>query len=257
MPNIFKSIGAKACLILCALFSRAVNFCKILIECITSPFYLGNLLRQMIFIGFYSLPIIGMTALFSGAVMALQSYTGFSRFSAESSIPMVVALSLTRELAPVLSGLMVTARVGAGIAAEVATMRVTEQIDALYTLSTSSIKFLITPRILASFFCMPLLVIIADIIGIMGGYIVSVYKLEFNSANYISNTVKYLNVSDVFSGLVKALGFGLIISITSCYFGYNAQNGARGVGIAATNAVVSSSILILLSNYLITEVLFR
>jgi phospholipid/cholesterol/gamma-HCH transport system permease protein len=152
---------------------------------------------------------------------------------------------------------MVTARVGASIAAEIATMRVTEQIDALYTLSTSSIKFLITPRILASFFCLPLLVIVADVIGILGGYVVSVYKLGFNSANYINNTIKYLNASDVASGLVKALAFGLVISFASCYFGYNAQKGARGVGVAATNAVVSSSVLILLSNYLITEILFH
>jgi phospholipid/cholesterol/gamma-HCH transport system permease protein len=257
MPGIFQAVGAKACQTFAALFNCAINFFKVLAQCVTPPFYLGNFLYQMIFIGFYSLPIIGMTALFSGAVMALQSYTGFSRFSAENSIPMVVALSLTRELAPVLTGLMVTARVGASIAAEIATMRVTEQIDALYTLSTSSIKFLIAPRILASFFSMPLLVVVADIVGIMGGYIVSVYKLDFNSANYISNTIKYLNITDVASGLVKALAFGLIISATSCFFGYNAQNGAKGVGVAATNAVVSSSILILLSNYLITEILFH
>jgi phospholipid/cholesterol/gamma-HCH transport system permease protein len=222
----------------------------------TPKFYIGNFVYQMIFVGFNSLPIIAMTALFSGAVMALQSYTGFARFSAENTIPTVVALSITRELAPVLTGLMVTGRVGASFAAELATMRVTEQIDALYTLSTNSVKFLIAPRIFASFICLPLLVLIADIIGVMGGYLVGVYKLSFNSANYINNTVKYLNASDINSGLIKASAFGLIISCTSCYFGYNAKKGARGVGIASTNAVVFSSILILISNYLITELLF-
>jgi phospholipid/cholesterol/gamma-HCH transport system permease protein len=229
---------------------------EVIIDVVTPPFYLRNFTHQLLFIGFYSLPIIGMTALFSGAVMALQSYTGFARFSAENTIPTVVALSLTRELAPVLTGLMVTARVGASFAAELATMRVTEQIDALYTLSTNSIKFLIAPRILASVFCLPLLVLVADIIGIMGGYMVGVFKLSFNSANYINNTVKYLNFSDIQSGLIKAVAFGFIISCTSCYFGYSASKGARGVGIAATNAVVGSSMLILVANYLITELLF-
>jgi phospholipid/cholesterol/gamma-HCH transport system permease protein len=225
-------------------------------EIFTPRFYIDNFVYQLIFVGFNSLPIIAMTALFSGAVMALQSYTGFARFSAENTIPIVVSLSITRELAPVLTGLMVTARVGASFAAELATMRVTEQIDALYTLSTNSVKFLIAPRVFASFICLPLLVLIADIIGIMGGYLVGVYKLSFNSANYINNTVKYLNASDINSGLIKASAFGLIISCTSCYFGYNAQKGARGVGVASTNAVVFSSILILIGNYLITELLF-
>jgi phospholipid/cholesterol/gamma-HCH transport system permease protein len=167
-----------------------------------------------------------------------------------------VALSLARELSPVLTGLMVTARVGASFAAELATMRVTEQIDAMYTLSTNSIKFLIAPRVFASILCLPMLVLVSDIIGIMGGYIVGVYKLSFNSANYINNTIKHLNTSDVTSGLIKALAFGVIISCASCYFGYTAKKGAKGVGIASTNAVVSSSILILLSNYLITQLLF-
>jgi phospholipid/cholesterol/gamma-HCH transport system permease protein len=231
-------------------------FFEVTLGALTPPFYYQNFIHQLIFVGFYSLPIIGMTALFSGAVMALQSYTGFARFSAENTIPTVVALSLTRELSPVLSGLMVTARVGASFAAELATMRVTEQIDALYTLSTNSIKFLVVPRVLASVFCLPILVLIADIIGIMGGYIVGVFKLSFNGANYIDNTVKFLKAADITSGLVKAFVFGLIISCTSCYFGYNAKKGAKGVGIASTNAVVGSSILILLSNYFITELLF-
>lgn len=256
MLKILAKIGKCTLHQICQAKNLLVKLINIVIEIVSPKFYLGNFGYQMIFVGFNSLPIIAMTALFSGAVMALQSYTGFARFSAENTIPTVVALSITRELAPVLTGLMVTARVGATFAAELATMRVTEQIDALYTLSANSIKFLVAPRILASFISLPLLVLVADIIGIMGGYLVGVFKLSFNSANYINNTVKYLDASDINSGLIKACAFGLIISCTSCYFGYNANKGARGVGIASTNAVVFSSILILIANYLITELLF-
>jgi phospholipid/cholesterol/gamma-HCH transport system permease protein len=220
------------------------------------PIYFNLIYRQLIVIGFYSLPVVSMTALFSGAVLALQSYTGFSRFSAESSIATVVVLSITRELGPVLAGLMVAGRVGASIAAEIATMRVTEQVDALITLSTDPIKYLVFPRLLAAVIAMPILVLIGDIIGVMGGYLVSVYKLDFNSANYLNSTFKYLEVIDVVSGLVKAASFGFIIAVISCYSGYYSDKGARGVGSATTKAVVNSSILILISNYAITELFF-
>jgi phospholipid/cholesterol/gamma-HCH transport system permease protein len=212
--------------------------------------------QQLITIGFFSLPVVGMTAIFSGAVLALQSYTGFSRFSAESSIATVVVLSITRELGPVLAGLMVAGRVGASIAAELGTMRVTEQIDALYTLSTDPIKYLVSPRVLAATISLPILVFIGDIIGVMGGYLVSVHKLGFNSAGYINNTIEYLERMDVISGLVKATAFGAIISIMSCYSGYHSDKGAKGVGSATTSAVVNSSIMILLSNYILTELFF-
>ena len=249
-------IGSRTIAIALNLMSILCALWQVIINIATPRFYINNFFYQMMFVGFYSLPIVGMTAIFSGAVMALQTYTGFAKFAAESTIPMVVSLSLTRELAPVLTGLMVTARVGAAFAAELATMRVTEQIDALYTLSTNSVKFLIAPRILASIICLPILVLVADVIGIMGGYLVGVYKLSFNGSNYINNTLQHLKIADINSGLVKAFAFGLIISSVSCYFGYTARNGARGVGIASTNAVVASSVLILLSNYFITELLF-
>lgn len=221
------------------------------------PLYLGLIGRQLIIIGYYSLPVVAMTTFFSGAVLALQSYTGFSRFSAENSIAMVVVLSITRELSPVLTGLMVAGRVGASIAAEIGTMRVTEQIDALYTLSTDPIKYLVTPRVLAAVITLPCLVLIGDIIGVMGGYLVSVNKLGFNSIAYITNTVDFLQSVDVISGLVKAAVFGFLIAVMSCYHGYYSGNGAKGVGDATTSAVVSSSILILISNYLITEIFFN
>lgn len=221
------------------------------------PIYLKLLYKQLLFIGFHSIPVVAMTAFFSGAVLALQSYTGFSRFSAEGSIATVVVLSLTRELGPVLAGLMVTGRVGASIAAEIATMKVTEQLDALYTLSTDPIKYLVLPRVMAAVITLPCLVLIGDVIGVMGGYLVSIYKLHFNSTLYLTNTFKYLKVIDVTSGLVKASIFGFIISTISCYNGYYSNKGAKGVGIATTSAVVTSSILILISNYLITEVFFN
>jgi phospholipid/cholesterol/gamma-HCH transport system permease protein len=220
------------------------------------PIYFHLIFRQIIAIGFYSLPVVALTTFFSGAVLALQSYTGFSRFSAESSIATVVVLSITRELGPVLAGLMVAGRVGASIAAEIGTMRVTEQIDALYTLSTDPIKYLVFPRVAASLISLPCLVLIGDIIGVMGGYLVSVYKLGFNSNAYIVNTFQYLEFDDVMSGLVKAAAFGFIITVISCYSGYNSTKGAKGVGDATTKAVVNSSIMILLCNYLITELLF-
>jgi len=225
---------------------------KSLKYCVSRPFYIKLVLRQIMQIGYYSLPVVGLTAIFSGAVLALQSYSGFSRFNAESTIATVVVLSITRELGPVLAGLMVAGRVGASIAAEIATMRVTEQIDALRTLSTNPYQYLVAPRVIAAVITLPLLVLVADIIGVMGGYLVSVHALGFSPGPYINNSFKFLEAIDVFSGLTKAFIFGFIIAIMGCYFGYNSQRGAQGVGNATTNAVVASSILILLSNYIIT-----
>jgi phospholipid/cholesterol/gamma-HCH transport system permease protein len=221
-------------------------------HCLTPPFYPRLILQQFLQIGYFSLPVVGLTAIFSGAVMALQSYSGFSRFNAESTIATVVVLSIVRELGPVLAGLMVAGRVGASMAAEIGTMRVTEQLDALRTLSTNPFKYLVAPRVIAGLLMLPFLVLIADIIGVMGGYLVSVHSLGFSPGPYISNTFKFLETIDVVSGLTKALFFGFIISIMGCYFGYNSKGGAQGVGIATTNAVVSSSIMILLMNYIIT-----
>ena len=210
----------------------------------------------MLDIGYFSLPVVGLTALFTGMVLALQSYTGFARFSAEGAVATVVVLSITRELGPVIAGLMVAGRIGASIAAEIGTMRVTEQIDALYTLSTNPMKYLVAPRIIAGVVTLPILVVIADIIGVFGGYVVGVYKLDFNAAVYLKQTFDFLEFMDVFSGLVKAAVFGFIITLMGCYHGYRSEGGAQGVGRATTNAVVSASILILVFNYAITEIFF-
>lgn len=254
--NFARTIGAKVLKISKQVGQFSIFVLQSIIGIFLPPYELKITAGQFLNIGFYSLPVVGMTAIFSGAVLALQSYSGFARFSAESSIATVVVLSITRELGPVLAGLMVAGRVGAAIAAEIGTMRVTEQIDALYTLSTDPIKYLVTPRVLAASITLPCLVLIGDVIGVMGGYIVSVQKLDFNSSNYIINTFKYLENIDVISGLVKAFVFGIIISTVSCYSGYSSDKGAKGVGSATTRAVVSSSILILLSNYIITEMFF-
>ena len=229
---------------------------KAIYHCFVPPFYFKLFFKQVLDIGFYSLPVVGLSTLFAGMVIALQTYSGFSGFKAENVIASVVLISVTRELAPVLSALMVAGRIGAAMAAEIGTMRVTEQIDALVTLSTNPFKYLVAPRLWAGLLVLPLLVLIGDIIGIFGGYVVGVYKLGFNPANYISATFQDLQIIGIVSGLVKAAVFGFIISMMGCYHGYKSKGGAQGVGNATTNAVVSSSILILIFNYLITEMFF-
>jgi len=229
---------------------------RALSHCVRPPFYPRLILKQMIEIGYYSLPVVGLTAIFTGMVLALQSFTGFARFSAEAAIPNVVVISITRELGPVLAGLMVAGRIGASMAAEIGTMRVTEQIDALVTLSTNPMKYLVAPRLIAGITMLPLLVLVADIIGVFGGYVVSIYKLGFNPGTYIRNTIDFMETLDVVSGLVKAAVFGFLITLMGCFHGYQSRGGAQGVGIATTNAVVSASILILTFNYIITELFF-
>jgi phospholipid/cholesterol/gamma-HCH transport system permease protein len=189
-------------------------------------------------------------------VLALQSYTGFARFQAEGAVATVVVLSMTRELGPVIAGLMVAGRIGASMAAEIGTMRVTEQIDALVTLSTNPFKYLVVPRVLAAVAMLPILVLIADIIGVLGGYLVAVYKLNFNMSSYLRQTVDFLEWMDVISGLVKAAVFGFLIAMLGCFHGYNSGGGAQGVGRATTNSVVSASIMILVVDYMLTELFF-
>ena len=254
--NFLALIGHAFIEFLSAVGGLALFTSRAVAHCFRPPVYAGQIGKQMIDIGYFSLPVVGLTALFTGMVLALQSYTGFSRFDAESAIATVVVLSITRELGPVLAGLMVAGRIGASIAAELGTMRVTEQIDALTTLSTNPYKYLIAPRLIAATLMLPVLVLIADIIGVFGGFLVSVYRLDFNAANYLSQTWQYLEWRDVSSGLYKAAAFGFIIALLGCYHGFNSKGGAQGVGAATTNAVVSASILILIANYLLTGILF-
>ncbi len=220
------------------------------------PFYWRLFGRALLEIGYFSLPVVALTAVFTGMVLALQSYTGFSRFSAQGAVANLVVLSVTRELGPVLAGLMVAGRIGAAMAAEMGTMRVTDQIDALSTLSTNPMKYLVAPRLLAGIIALPALVLVADILGVMGGFIVSTVKLGFNVGTYLSNTMNFLHTDDVVSGLVKAAVFGFLITLMGCYQGYNSKGGAQGVGAATTAAVVSASILILAFDYVLTEMFF-
>jgi len=220
------------------------------------PFYPREFAQQLFQIGWLSLPVVGLTALFTGGALALQIYAGGARFNAEQVVPSIVAIGIVRELGPVLGGLMVAGRVAASIAAEIGTMKVTEQIDALTTLSTHPIKYLTVPRVLAAIVTLPILVAIGDVIGIMGGFLVGQLRLGFNAGAYMSNTIEFLQFWDVASGLVKAAVFGFIVALMGCYHGMNSGRGAQGVGRATTQAVVSASILILASNYVLTEVFF-
>lgn len=254
--DFFEKIGAGILSFLGAVGRLADFTGRSVAHCFTPPFFPSQYMRQLIDIGYYSLPVVGMTALFTGMVLALQSYTGFTRFNAEGAIAGVVVLSVTRELSPVLAGLMVAGRVGASIAAEIGTMRVTEQIDALRTLSVNPFKYLIAPRVMAATLMLPILVLIGDVIGVFGGYLVAVYRLDFGPANYLSQTWDVVESIDIISGLVKAAVFGFIVAIMGCYHGFNSDRGAQGVGAATTNAVVSSSILILIFNYLLTQIFF-
>ncbi|MBP0446606.1 ABC transporter permease [Roseomonas sp. SSH11] len=220
------------------------------------PFHPHLFLRAFLEVAYFSLPVVGLTAVFTGMVLALQSYSGFSRFGAEGAVANVVVLSITRELGPVLAGLMVAGRIGAAFAAEIGTMRVTDQIDALTTLSTDPMKYLVTPRLLAGIAAMPLLVLVADVLGVMGGYLIGTMKLGFSSGTYLKATFDFLQVMDVVSGLVKAAVFGFIVALMGTWCGYNSRGGAQGVGAATTTAVVSSSILILALDYVLTEAFF-
>jgi len=221
------------------------------------PWYPGLALQQAEEVGVQSLPVVLLTALFTGMVLALQSYVGFHRFGAESMVATVVSLSMLRELGPVLVGLMVAGRVGASFAAELGTMRVSEQIDALWTLSTDPFRYLILPRLFAVVLMMPLLVALADAIGMIGGYGISVFLLDQTPAVYIENSTMFLELNDLFSGLVKATFFGGIIGVVGCSEGFNCSGGAQGVGHATTRAVVVSAMSILVSDYILTAWMFR
>ena len=256
ISSVLRPIG-KSTLDLCQVFGKISLFViSTFTHIIRPPFYWRELLSSIFNIGYLSLPVVGLTALFTGAALALQIYSGGARFNAESVVPSIVAIGMVRELGPVLGGLMVAGRVSASIAAEIGTMKVTEQIDALTTLSTNSMKYLTVPRVLAATLSLPILVAIGDIIGIMGGYLVAINRLDFNSATYLNNTLSFLEGDDIMSGLIKASVFGFIVAIMGCFHGMNSDRGAQGVGKATTNAVVSASVLILTTNYLLTELFF-
>ena len=256
MISILSAIGRPVLGLLAAIGRTAIFTGKALYHLATPPWYGTEFARQILSIGYFSLPVVGLTALFTGAALALQIYAGGARFNAEAVVPSIVALGMVRELGPVLGGLMVAGRVASSIAAELGTMRVTEQMDALTTLSTNPMKYLVAPRIAAATLTLPILAAVGDIIGIMGGWLVGTTRLGFNSGAYLQNTADFLQTGDVAMGLIKAAVFGFIIALMGCQQGYNSGRGARGVGRATTNAVVAASVLILAANYILNELLF-
>ena len=225
---------------------------RAVIRALAPPYYPLRLLENMWQIGWLSLPVVGLTAIFTGAALAQQIYVGGSRFNAESTVPSIVVIGIVRELGPVLVGLMMAGRVASSMAAEIGTMRVTEQLDALATLRTDAFRFLIAPRLFAAILVMPLLVLLANCIGVLGGFILAVYKLGFNATAYLESSRRILEAGDLVMSLVKAAVFGFFIALMGCYHGYHSGGGAAGVGKATTDAVVSSFVLILLSNLVIT-----
>ncbi|MEK7773631.1 MAG: ABC transporter permease [Deltaproteobacteria bacterium] len=221
----------------------------------TPPIKLRSIFKQMEFVGVQSIFVVVLTGLFTGMVLALQSYNALKRFGAESLVGPTVALSMARELGPVLAGLMVTGRAGSAMATELGTMRVTEQIDALVTMAVNPVKHLVVPRILAGICMFPLLTIITDFVGVVGGYMVGVKLLGINPGVYIGRTIDYVQIGDIFNGLTKSVMFGLITTLVASYHGFYTTGGAEGVGRAATSSVVLGSVLILVSDYIISSFL--
>jgi phospholipid/cholesterol/gamma-HCH transport system permease protein len=256
MTRALASLGAATLAALATVGNLALYTATTLTHLFRPPFYFREFGQALLQIGYFSLPVVGLTALFTGGALALQIYAGGARFSAEALVPQIVAVGMVRELGPVLVGLMIAARVTSSIAAEIATMKVTEQLDALVTLSTDPMKYLTLPRVLAATLVMPILVGVGDVIGIMGGYIVATERLGFNPATYITNTVNFLEPLDIISSLAKGAVFGFIAALMGCWFGMNSARGAMGVGRATKSSVVAAAVLILAANFILTEAFF-
>ncbi|MEE9542767.1 MAG: ABC transporter permease [Thermodesulfobacteriota bacterium] len=255
MISFFERLGRSSESVLVSIGLICNMLVKAFAYALRPPFKFRNLLKQMEFVGVQSLFVVILTGAFTGMVLALQSYNALKRFGAESMVGPTVALSMARELGPVLTGLMVSGRAGSAMATEIGTMRVTEQIDALFTMGVNPVKYLVTPRVLAGLLMLPVLAIVTDFVGVIGGYMVGVKYLGINSGVYIGRTVDYVTMGDIFDGLIKAFFFGIIITLSACYNGYYATGGAEGVGRAATRAVVMGCVLILASDYIITSMM--
>jgi phospholipid/cholesterol/gamma-HCH transport system permease protein len=228
---------------------------RTLINAFTPPFYVSDVLDQMDVIGVGSLPIVVLTAFFMGAVMVLQTSSQFSRFGETSLTGDAVALALVRELGPTITGLLVAGRNGSGIASELGSMVVTEQVDAMRALGTDPMRKLVTPRVLATFLTLPLLTLVADFVGLVGGYIMASVELHLSASEFWNRAIKALAFGDLVQGMAKPLIFGLLVATISCYFGLRVRGGTEGVGRATTTAVVASSVSILVVNFFITRVM--
>ncbi|GHM58851.1 MAG: ABC transporter permease [Candidatus Mesenet longicola] len=250
--SIFISSGKYSINFLSSIGRMFIFFIKSIYQCFLPPYYFHALLKQVMEVGYFSLPIVGLASIFIGAIIVLQSGLNPPIINPDSIIPYIVVTSITRELGPVLIGLIIAGKVGAAIAAEIGTMRISEQIDALITLGVNPFKYLIAPRVIALIITLPILITCANLIGIYGGYLVAVFELHYSPDIYIKHAIKSLNMYDLILGLIKSFVFGAVISLVSCYYGYYCKEGARGVGVATTSAVVLSSIFIILLNYIIT-----
>lgn len=255
--QIFNFVGNYV-LLSCNAFGRYTLF---LIQTVKTLFStklkVSKLFIQMERIGLQSFPISVLTGTFAGAVLALQTYSGFKQFGSENMIGPVVALTMTRELGPVLTGLMVAGRCGSGIAAELGTMKITEQIDALQTLCIDNFQFLIIPRILAATIIMPFLTMFSMLFGVVGGYMVCVHVFHLNPVDYIEGIKDFLEAFDIIGGLIKSAIFGFILSSVGSCKGFYTRGGAKGVGVSTTQSVVISSIAILIANYFLAALLFE
>jgi len=254
--NLLGALGAATLGVLASLGRIVIFAGQTLSHLLRPPFYAREFGVALLQVGYFSLPVVGLTAIFTGAALALQIYAGGARFNAEAVVPQIVAIGMVRELGPVLVGLMIAARVTSSIAAEIATMKVTEQIDALVTLSTHPMKYLTVPRVLAGVLVVPGLVFVGDVIGIMGGYLVATGQLGFNPAAYLTNTWNFLTASDITSSLIKGAVFGGIATLMGCYYGMNSGRGAQGVGRATKSSVEAAAILILAANFALTAAFF-
>lgn len=247
------AIGRAAIAVLSAVGRMSLFAGRGAVAWLLPPFYLRSFLSAALRIGFNSLPVVGLTAVFTGAALALNIYEGSWRFNAERFLPQILGVSIVRELGPVLAALMLSGRSASAMAAELGSMRVTDQIDALSTLAVDPFKYLVAPRMLATTLMLPFLVFVADLIGVYGGWLVAVYALDFSGPIFIRNIFDFLTNDDVVSGLVKAGVFGFLLSAMGCYYGYTSRGGAQGVGAATRAAVVASAVLILASNYVMTS----
>lgn len=255
--NFIDAIGSRSLKICNKFGSYAIFVGNSAIVFFTRGFNFHKLFIQMERIGVDSLPICALIGIFSGAVMTLQTYYGFTKFGSENMIGPVVALSITRELGPVLTGLMVTGRSGSSIAAEIGTMQITEQIDALETLCVNVYRYLMVPRILAGIIIMPFVTMFTMFFGVLGGYVIYVYYFHLNAAEFVDGIKDFLELSDITGGLIKGSVFGFILSSVGSYCGFKTDGGAKGVGLATIQSVVLSSIAILISNYFLAMILFE
>lgn len=256
MVKLLNILGDFVIRIIEELGQMLIIFTNALVWTVRPPFRVRAVFKQMEFVGVNSLFVVILTGIFTGGVFTIQTYHGFSMFGAESLVGPTVAFAMTRELGPVLTALMVTGRAGSAMAAELGTMRVTEQIDALYVMAANPVKYLVVPRLLAGIITLPLLTIVANFVGIVGGYIVGVELLGLNPGLYIGKIIEFLEMSDIMNGLFKSAVFGGILSLVGCYKGFYARGGAEGVGRATTESVVMSAVMILISDYIMTAIMF-